>query len=103
MANIEELINSRAIERQNKNYVACDNLRDYLDTHNVFVFDTKGGQEIFYLTESYFDKKPAGMTKRKYVEYIIQRDIRAEKNFNAWLFSQKEECDRLRHNTGVTP
>lgn len=30
------------------------------------------------------------MTNRKYVEYCIKRDLNADKNFDAWLYTQKE-------------
>lgn len=89
---IDELIDMRAEARLNNDWMFCDEIRNYLDTKLVFVFDGVKKQEVYYLTESYFkhqhkDPKTAGMSKRKYVEYQIKRDIAAEKNFDAWLYT----------------
>lgn len=52
--NIDELIDLRKQAREAKDYAVCDELRNYLDTQLVFIFDAPHGQEIYYLTEKYF-------------------------------------------------
>lgn len=91
---VSELIEMRSEARLNKNWVLSDKIRNYLDIKLVFVFDTKAGQDVYYLTEGYFkflDKKleTMAMSKRQYVEYKIKRDINAENNFQSWLFRHK--------------
>lgn len=75
------LIEQRAIARENKDFSLSDNIRDELDSQNVFVFDTKDGQEV------YFELK--GMTRGKLIEKI-NNDKRADKIFDAWLYSVKK-------------
>ncbi len=87
--NYEQLLEDRKQARIDKNYAESDTIRDTLDAKLIFTFDTKDFQEVYYLTSGYFKKKPVKMSNRKYLEYIIQRDIRAENNFNSWLFTQK--------------
>ena len=59
---IEELIEERKIAREIKNWKLCDEIRNYLDLKNIFIFDTKLGQEIWYLTEGYFKRKDNSIT-----------------------------------------
>jgi hypothetical protein len=107
---IEELIEARRKARVAKDWKSSDELRNYLDTKRVFIFDTKDGQEIHYLPESYFrlkvktensvkvktftewfnDTSRVTMTERQYLELQIKNDIDADKNFDAWLFSTKK-------------
>mgnify|MGYP007053801226 CR=1 FL=1 len=92
---IDELIEYRKDARANKNYKLSDEIRNYLDTKLVFVFDAKWGQEVYYLTESYFKNQgrkieTMAMSKRQYVEYRIKQDINAEKKFEAWLYSTRK-------------
>jgi hypothetical protein len=92
---IDELIEDRKYARANKNWKLSDEIRDYLDTKLVFVFDAKWGQEVYYLTEGYFKNQERkietmAMSKRQFVEYKIQQDIKAEKNFEAWLYSTRK-------------
>lgn len=94
---IDELIDDRKEARVNKNWKLSDEIRDYLDTKLVFIFDTKWGQEVYYLTERYFknqDRKieTMAMSKRKFLEYKIKQDINAENNFEAWLFSTRRSA-----------
>lgn len=89
---IDELIEDRKIARENKDWKLADEIRNYLDTKLVFIFDAKCGQEVWYLTEKYFERQKRkietmAMSKRQYVEYRIKQDINAEKNFEAWLYS----------------
>lgn len=87
MRTIDELIDDRGKARAGKDWDSCDAIRDYLDRKLVFIFDAPYGQQIFYLTEKYFSKKPEGMLNRKYVEFRIQQDSESEKRFDAWLFT----------------
>lgn len=91
---IDVIIEIRHEARKRKDWGLSDELREVLDLNNVFVFDTKEGQDVYYLTPEYFKWKDklietVGLSKRQYVEYRIKRDIRAENNFDAWLFTQK--------------
>lgn len=95
---IEELIDKRRIAREEKLWNLSDQIRDYLDTKLVFIFDSKQGQGIYYLTPEFFkvhkmeyiiDFKWA----RKKVESSIQKNIRADKNFDAWLTSMNHKIN----------
>lgn len=91
---IDGLIEFRKVARESKDWKLSDEIRAFLDTKLVFVFDTKEGQEVYYLCEKYFknhDKKieTIALSKRQYVEFRIKQDIRNENNFEAWLFSMK--------------
>lgn len=89
MKTLDELIDDRAQSRISRNYKLSDEIRNELDKHLIFVFDAPWGQEVHYLTEAYFKKKPESMNNRQYVEYIIQRDSRAERNFQGFINSMK--------------
>jgi len=91
---IDELIYDRNIARENKDFELSDKIRNILDEKFVFIFDTKDGQEVYNLSESYFKYKDrfehtSKMTNRKYVEYKIQEDIASEKRFKAWIYTQR--------------
>lgn len=93
--NIDQLIATREISRADKDWKKCDDIRNYLDTKLVFIFDTKQGQEIYYLTEGYFKNKhknerTKNLNHRQYVEYRIKQDLNAYKVFDAWVFSMRE-------------
>ncbi len=90
---VDELIDIRQETREQSAWIFSDKIRDYLDSKFVFIFDTKEGQEVHFLYESYFDKKPSNQTNRQYVEHIIQRDIRANNNFDAWLYSMQNNLN----------
>ena len=90
-----EILLIREQARNNKNWKLSDEIRGYLDEQLVFVFDGKSGQEVQYCTLDFFayqDRLPetAKMSKRQYVEYRIQRDIKAENRFEAWLYSTRK-------------
>jgi len=91
---IDELIDMRAKAREGKNYKLCDITRHKLDAELVFIFDAPWGQQIYYLTESYFKRKPPEMTNRKYVEYKIQADIKADQLLDAWLYTVRQTLDK---------
>jgi len=82
--NIDALIDLRKELRELGNYVLCDRIRNYLDTKNVFVFDTKEGQEV------YFEVKP---TTRKQIEDRIKSESKANRVFDAWLFTIKQKSN----------
>jgi hypothetical protein len=106
---IDELIEMRRQSRLSRDWKSSDELRDYLDTQLVFVFDGKDGQEVYNLPEQFFkfktktenatkvksflewlrDTARFTMTNRQYVELQIKSEINADKNFDAWLFSTK--------------
>ncbi len=94
---IDKLIEDRKEARVSKDWKLSDEIRNYLDTKLVFIFDAKWGQEVHYLTEGYFKNKDqkietTAMSKRQYVEYLIKRDINAENNFESWLYSTKKKA-----------
>jgi len=77
---IDELIDKREQARKDKDYRLSDEIRDYLDTKSVIIFDTKDGQEVYHELK--------GTTRQDVIDKI-QKDIKAEAMFNAWLFSNK--------------
>lgn len=109
--NIEELIYLRKKARESKNWKAADEIRDYLDSQNVFIFDHPDNiQEVFHLPESYFNHiyfyNTDGIewsetrvqkierfhsikfkSKRHFIEWNIRRERLAESRFEAWLYS----------------
>ena len=89
---IDQLINIREELKLQKNYKEADSIRDYLDSKYVFIFDSKNGQEVYHLTEKFFKFKSKfeetdKMSNRKYVEYYLMQEKRAEKILDAWTFS----------------
>lgn len=91
---IDHFIEDRKNARSNKDWKLSDEIRDYLDTQLVFIFDAKHGQEIYYLTENYFKNQDrnietTAMSKRQYVERQIKQDITANNSFDAWLYSTR--------------
>lgn len=92
---IDQLIDHRKEARDKKDWKLSDEIRDYLDDKLIFIFDTKEGQEIWYLTNDYFKfqyKHPEINSKRKYLEFRIKQDILAEKHFDAWLYSMRSSA-----------
>ncbi|OYW19981.1 MAG: hypothetical protein B7Z54_02405 [Sphingobacteriales bacterium 12-47-4] len=90
--NVDELIHLRGELRKSKQWKPADDIRDFLETKLVFVFDAQWGQQAFYLTSSYFKFKDKfdhtrEMSNRKYVEYRIAEDSRHERIFDGWLQS----------------
>lgn len=112
--NIDELLYLRKEARENKNWKLADEIRNYLDTQNVFVFDHPGNnQEIFHLTNSYFDhiynydgwseskmQKIERLynikfkNKRHFVEWNIQQGKLSERRFESWLYSTQKSIGR---------
>lgn len=84
---VDENIERRDLFRRSKLWKASDKIRDYLDSINVFVFDGEQDHEVYYCLESLFTNKPEKQTKRQFLEKRIQEDARAEKVFDAWLYS----------------
>ena len=121
---VEGLVEYRKEVRAKKDYKLADAIRNYLDEQLVFVFDQKdGAQDVYYLTESHFKRKTnwveklakrsleseddkesqilfkememfSKMTNRQYVEHRIKEDIKAEKIFDAWLFSTSSNKEK---------
>lgn len=84
----DELLIMRIAARKRKDWALSDKIRDYLDSRLVFVFDVPGPfQEVHWACRDTFKNKPEQMTNRQYLEYKIQEDIRANKMFDAWLYS----------------
>jgi hypothetical protein len=81
--NIDKLIYDREQSRLNKNWKESDRLRDLLDSLFVFVFDTKEGQEVYHRTKG----------DRDSIKKEIAEDIRADKNFEAYLFTVRSSND----------
>lgn len=100
ITNVDELIYLRGIFKKDKNYLETDRIRDYLDSKLSFVFDTIDGfQEVYHMPKSVFIKKPDNMTDRKYVEVLISRRIKADRLFDAWLYTQQGKSTNLLHNS----
>jgi len=74
---IDELIEIRKDARQKKDWALSDKIRSYLDNKHVFVFDTEEGQIVYH------EKKET----RNSLINRLKNELRAEKLFNAWLFS----------------
>ena len=92
---IDELIDLRKEARAEKNWQLADEIRNYLDTKLVFIFDAQWGQEVYYLTEKYFEAKNKRfetilMNPRQYVEHKIKKDLNVVKSFEAWLYSMRK-------------
>ncbi len=83
---IDLLIDIRAQAREGKNWKLSDEIRDHLDSKNVFVFDTKDGQEVYHM--------PYPTTREELINKI-NSNTAANNRFDAWLFTQKE---RIRMN-----
>ena len=64
--------------RAEKNWQESDRLRNELDARHVFVFDGKGFEDVYYTK--------VGKTRAELIEEI-QREIRAEKHLDAWIYS----------------
>ena len=129
--NIDELIELRKEARLSNNWKLSDEIRNYLDTKLIFIFDTKFGQEIYYITESYINKtfnyserriekeehdettitielawsetricKIERLhnikfdTTRKFVEWNIQNETKADKGFDSWLYSTQSSIKK---------
>lgn len=93
---IDELIELRKLSRANRDYSKSDEIRNYLDSKYVFVYDTKDGQEVYHLNKDYFKRKKEDMTNRQFFEIKNRTNINANSNFDAWLHTQNE---RIKNGT----
>ena len=92
---VDELLEKRLEARKAKDFKLSDQIRGLLDDMNIFVFDLKDFQEVYYLHDKYFEnmrkiEKIIGKefkSKREFVEFKIKQDILAEKTFEAWLYT----------------
>jgi uncharacterized membrane protein len=87
--NIDQLLDERKQAREGRNYKRSDEIKALLETELVFVFDATWGQEVLYLTEKYFERKPEEMSLRDWVKKRMDDDIKAEQLFNSWLATTK--------------
>ena len=74
---IDELIALRAEARSAKNWQLADDIRDYLDSKHIFVFDRADEQVVYHRTQG----------SRQDLIDQIKKENRADKLFEAWLFS----------------
>ncbi len=125
---IDQLIDIRKEARINKDYKLSDEIRDYLDSKLVFIFDHSDGfQEVWHCPESYFKRIARGfefgpesivypevyfkymkkdfLCKRKYIEYKKEVDRLTDKSTESWLYSQfksmgydDEYCEKNKKN-----
>jgi len=79
---LSELVELRNIAREEKDWELSDKIRDYLDTKNVFIFDSPDGQIIYY--------ELAGTTRQDVIDKT-NTDKRLNKIFDAWLYSTSKE------------
>lgn len=77
---IDELIELRKHSRLAKDWGLSDDIRDYLDSKHIFIFDHKEGQEVYHRTSG---------TRKDLIEEI-EKDRLAEKRFDAWLYTAKQ-------------
>lgn len=94
--NVDELIDLRATLRAQKQWKPADDIRDFLETKYVFVFDAVWGQEVHHLNAAYFKRKDRfgetrSMSNRKYVEHRIAMELRADRVFNSWLTTMQKQ------------
>ena len=81
---IDELVDIRSKARYNKDWELVDRLRNYLDTKSVIIMDTKGGQEVYYLTKN--------QTREDLVNRI-NKDKKALSMHESWLYSIRLSAD----------
>ena len=74
---IDELITIREEARYKKNWSLSDDIRDYLDTKCIFIFDSPTGQVVYHRKEG----TRADLIKE------IKKELRAQKLFDSWLYS----------------
>lgn len=77
--------------RVQRKWKETDQIRDILDSRNVFVFDLPGDfQEVWNLSDGWFRSMgPEFNTRRQYVEHRMKQDRQAEKTFDAWLYTMR--------------
>jgi hypothetical protein len=89
--NLDEIIYKRQEARNNKNYQLADEYRIILENNNIFINDLKDSQEVFYCSNNFFKYKPNNMTNKEYFIFKQNEEKKAEKTFNAWLFTMKQK------------
>ncbi len=77
---IDELVDLRNEAREQKNWKLSDEIRDYLDSKHTFIFDTVEGQVVYHGQQR---------TRQKLIDQL-KNESRAEKMFDAWLFSMRQ-------------
>ena len=93
--NIDALIYRRKKAKEEKHWVESDYIRNLLDERRVFIFDHPDGSEtIYHYPESIWRHKDRfletkALSNRQYAELLFQRERRAEKRLDAWVFSNK--------------
>jgi hypothetical protein len=102
---IDQLVEYRRIAREKNDWNLSDEIRSFLDNKLIFIFDTKTAdgepfQEVYYLTEGYFNKarmekieslyKVKFASNRAFVEWNIKKDIAAEKFLDSWIYIQSK-------------
>jgi len=80
---IDQLISMRAKFREQKDWANCDDIRDFLDTQHVFIFDTPEGQVVYNQVKG---------TRQDIINKINQHK-KAEAAFDAWLYSTKKSWE----------
>ena len=74
---IDELIDMRRHARADRNWELSDEIRSYLDTQNIFIFDKLNAQIIYHRKK---------ITRNEVINEI-KSEQRAEKRFEAWLYA----------------
>lgn len=74
---IDELIEIRHETRLKKDWALSDKIRDYLDCKYIFIFDSEEGQIVYHRKKE----------SRNSLINKLKQEAKAEKLFNAWLFS----------------
>jgi len=95
---VDELVFLREKIREKKNWKFADVIRKYLDEKGTFVFDTKDGSVTNHVPEKYFENKPQGITKRQFFEKKLQEELKAERMFDAWLYSTLQSGKKKKSN-----
>ena len=73
----DKLIALREEARQERNWALADDIRDYLDSEHIFVFDTPTQQVVYH--------RKSG-SRRDLIKQI-KNEQRAQNQFEAWLYS----------------
>jgi hypothetical protein len=89
--NIDYIIDLREQLRLEKKFKECDFYRNLLETKNVFINDTKDGQEVWFLPIEYFKSKPDNLTNKEFWQQKVKQDKIADKNFSAWLYTMQQK------------
>ena len=86
---VSELIEIRRKARVNNNYALSDEIRNYLDTKESFIFDTKEGQVIYHELK--------GMTRSELIKKL-NKGKQANKLFHSWLYSMSKSAGFFKYN-----